>query len=482
MATHVGERWGNYQLVRLLGQGGFAEVYLGEHVRLGMRAAIKILHSRLTGDDIASFQREAKTIADLAHPHIVRVWDFDVQQGVPFLVLEYAPNGSLRQKHPYRERVTLAQIVGYVQHITSALQYAHDCKLIHRDVKPENMLLNAQEQVVLSDFGIATLAHSTSSMQTQETTGTLAYMAPEQIHGKPRPASDQYALAVTVYQWLSGVLPFQGSSAELIAQHLAVMPAPLRQKAPDLPPEVDRVVLTALLKDPQERFGSVQAFANALTIASGQPPQAASPVAWLPAAPAAIPTPGVIAPTIPEQTRSVVRETPQPDALVLTKGMVTREPPSLEKKPPMREGKAWLIGILLCTLIGSIFASVLLISNHQNGTTKCQVGLNYDANNGQILGAADRFSSTTTGTVYLVCWVAPNVFLNGVSDQLIEADGSYPTTSGSLDSPHHVYTASYTSPVPADPAVFVGSYTWDLLDENSSGHPTSIASVSFQIT
>ncbi len=264
MATHVGERWGNYQLVRLLGQGGFAEVYLGEHVRLGMLSAIKILHSRLAGEAITSFQREARTIAELAHPHIIRVLDFDVQHGTPFLVLEYASHGSLRQKCSYGKQVPLAQVVDYVQQVASALQYAHDRRLIHRDVKPENMLLNAQEQVVLSDFGIATLAHSTSSMHTQDTTGTLAYMAPEQIQGKPRPASDQYALAVTVYQWLSGVLPFQGSSTELIAQHLAMAPPSLRQRVPNLPPEVEQAVFTALRKNPQERFGSVQAFATAL--------------------------------------------------------------------------------------------------------------------------------------------------------------------------------------------------------------------------
>jgi len=108
----------------------------------------------------------------------VRVFDFDVQEGVPFLVMDYAPNGSLRRRHPQGEVVPLAQIVSYVKQVAGALQYAHDQKLIHRDVKPENMLLGWHEEVLLSDFGIATVAHSTGSLSAEAAVGTIAYMAP----------------------------------------------------------------------------------------------------------------------------------------------------------------------------------------------------------------------------------------------------------------------------------------------------------------
>lgn len=268
MTGRIGQQLRNYRLLRLLGQGGFAEVYLAEHVRLGMKAAIKILHARLEGSEISAFQQEARTIAELKHRHIIRVLDFDVQEGMPFLVLDYAALGSLSQKHPKGSRLPLDLVVTYVEQIASALQYAHERKLIHRDVKPENVLLSEHDHLLLSDFGIATIAHSTSSMKTEAAVGTLAYMAPEQIQGKPRPASDQYALAVTVYHWLTGSLPFGGSSAEIIAQHLGAPPPPLRMQVPDLPVEVEQVVLTALTKDPQQRFGSVQAFANAFALAS----------------------------------------------------------------------------------------------------------------------------------------------------------------------------------------------------------------------
>src|SRR5437588_8735298 len=164
MADRVGQHFGNYRLVALLGQGGFAEVYLGQHVRFDQQAAIKVLHAHLSEQEAEHFQREAETIAKLAHPAIVRVFDYDVHEGVPFVVMDYAPGGSLRQRYPRGSLVPLPVIVSSVKQVAEALQYAHDQKFIHRDVKPENMLLGRRQEVLLSDFGIATIAHSTSSL------------------------------------------------------------------------------------------------------------------------------------------------------------------------------------------------------------------------------------------------------------------------------------------------------------------------------
>ncbi len=206
MTDRLGHQLGNYRLVSLLGQGGYAEVYLGQHVRFKQQAAIKVLHAHLSSQEAEHFQQEAETIATLAHPSIVRVFDFDVQEGIPFLVMDYAPNGSLRQRYPKGKLVPLPQIVSFVKQVAAALQHAHDKKFIHRDVKPENILIGQHQEMLLSDFGIATIAHSTSSLSAsaEGTSGTLAYMAPEQIEGHPRPASDQYALGVVVYEWLCG--------------------------------------------------------------------------------------------------------------------------------------------------------------------------------------------------------------------------------------------------------------------------------------
>src|SRR5947209_8990486 len=136
----VGEQVGNYRLEQMLGRGGFAEVYLGRYVYLDSPAAIKLLHTNLAQGDIEGFRSEARTLVRLIHPHIVRILDFGMEGNTPFLVMDYAPNGTLRQRHPRGTRLPLATVVDYVNQAASALQFAHDQKIIHRDVKPENML------------------------------------------------------------------------------------------------------------------------------------------------------------------------------------------------------------------------------------------------------------------------------------------------------------------------------------------------------
>ncbi len=267
MTNRQGQRLGNYRLIRLLGQGGFAEVYLGEHVFLGTQAAIKVLLVRLADEEMEGFHKEARTIAGLTHPNILRVLEFGVEENVPFLVLEFAPNGTLRKRHPKGSILPLTVIVPYVSQIASALQYIHNRKLIHRDIKPENLLLGTNNEVLLSDFGTA-MVFQTLHTGTLEMAGTVSYMAPEQIRGKPRPASDQYGLGVVVYEWLGGVCPFQGSFTEMYSQHMLASPPSLRARVPTISPEVEQVVLTALAKEPEQRFASVSAFANAMEQAS----------------------------------------------------------------------------------------------------------------------------------------------------------------------------------------------------------------------
>ncbi|MBO0782808.1 MAG: serine/threonine protein kinase [Ktedonobacteraceae bacterium] len=266
MNGRTGQHIGNYQLSRLLGHGGFAEVYLAEHRHLKTPAAIKLLSGKLSGGYVQAFMAEAQIIAQLRHPHIVRVLDFGFEHTMPFLVMEYLPGGTLRDHHPQGSRAPLNLVASYVQQIASALAYAHARKLIHRDVKPENLLLAENDILQLSDFGIVAVAHSTASMNTIDSSGTVHYMAPEQIQGRPSPASDQYALAVCVYEWLSGERPFTGSSPmEIAMKQLSQEPPPLRQKVPALAERVEQVVLRALAKEPKDRFATIQDFADAFT-------------------------------------------------------------------------------------------------------------------------------------------------------------------------------------------------------------------------
>ena len=273
MADRVNQQLGHYRLIRHLGRGGFAEVYLGEHLYLNTKAAIKVLQTRLSGSDLPGFIKEARTIAGLSHPHIIRVLDFGLEDETPFLVMEYAPNGTLRQRFPKGTRLPLTTILPFVKQMAEALQYAHDQRLVHRDVKPENMLLGPRNELLLSDFGIAFVTQTSRQQTTQEIVGTAAYMAPEQLQGRPQPASDQYALGIVIYEWLSGDRPFHGTFTEVASQHLFVPPPPLRQKLPDISPEVEHIMQTALEKDPQKRFVTVQAFARALEQASISPSQ-----------------------------------------------------------------------------------------------------------------------------------------------------------------------------------------------------------------
>jgi eukaryotic-like serine/threonine-protein kinase len=275
MTDRVGHKIGNYRLVRLLGEGGFAEVYLAEHIYLGSHAAIKLLYVRVAPEDIAQFQQEGRMLAALLHPQIVRVLDFGIEDRTPYLVMDYAPGGTLRARHPKGSQVPLPTIVEYVRQIAQALQHAHDHKFIHRDIKPENMLISREGTLLLSDFGIAVISRSerTSLNSQAGTSGTPYYMAPELFAGRPRTASDQYSLGVIVYEWLCGVLPFaEGNAIQLGFQHTYQPVPPLRQHVPMLSPAVEQVVMTALAKKPQERFGSIRAFATALEQASLQTP------------------------------------------------------------------------------------------------------------------------------------------------------------------------------------------------------------------
>jgi hypothetical protein len=276
--NRAGKQLGNYRLMRLIGYGAFADVYLGEHIYLETQAAIKVLRKRLGAEDVGRFLNEAKTVARFDHPHIVRILEFGedsnefgVEQNaagvdgrIPFLVMEYAPGGTLRNRHPKGSILPLSIITPYINQVADALQYAHDKKLIHRDVKPENILIANNNRLLLSDFGVVAIAHTDGSMTTQDMIGTVPYMSPEQFQGRPRPSSDQYALAIVVYEWLCEHTPYQGAPIEVAMQHMTAALPSLRSSAPSISPVVEAVISKALAKDPLQRFESVQAFARAL--------------------------------------------------------------------------------------------------------------------------------------------------------------------------------------------------------------------------
>ncbi len=257
-----GQQFGNYRLLQLLGRGGYGEVYLGEHLYLQTQVAVKVLAASPEQWVRDLIRTEARTHARLDHPNIVRILDFGFEQDVPYLVMAYAPGGTLRTLHPRGTPLPLRRITFYVYEIAKALQYAHDQKVIHRDVKPENLLLGPGNTIQLSDFGLAVVAHQTHSLSEQDALGTTMYMAPEQARGHARPASDQYALGVLVYEWLTGYPPFSGrSTAELVLKHQSSSPPPLGEQGQPVSPDVEQAVMKALAKDPHRRWPDVLTFA-----------------------------------------------------------------------------------------------------------------------------------------------------------------------------------------------------------------------------
>ncbi len=264
----TGQQLGDYRLERLLVRHGFADTYLGEHILHHKQVVLRLFHVTLRDEDSQDFIKEVQVLAQLDHPHILRIIDVVVEDGIPMIVIDATSHETLRVRHPRGVRLELATIIPYLEHLASALRYLHDQNLIHHNIQPESMVIGTEEKVVLSHFGFTFLAHHTILVETpaleEAVVEAVSYMAPEQIRGEASSASDQYALAVVVYEWLCGRLPFEGSPLEIIEQHLSANPPPLRELVPNLDPAIEQAVLKAMAKDPEQRFDSAEDFVQAL--------------------------------------------------------------------------------------------------------------------------------------------------------------------------------------------------------------------------
>lgn len=286
MTEWVGKTFSKVRIDRLVARGGMAEVYLGQHTTLNRPVAVKILHRHLEGEtDLASrFEREAQVLAGLRHPHIVQVYDFDIHEGQPFIVMEYVPGLSLaaylESIHSQGGRLTLLQVGRLLAMLVSALDYAHQQGVIHRDIKPANILLTSKSEplqpggplspdveAILTDFGLLRLAQSAAQTASGAVSGTPAYMSPEQARGDQVDyRSDLYSLGVTLYEMLAGKVPFEAdTSMAVLLKHIQEAPPPIE----GLPVSLQLVLDRALAKDPQERYASAREFLLAFLDAGG---------------------------------------------------------------------------------------------------------------------------------------------------------------------------------------------------------------------
>ena len=253
---------GRYRLERRLGVGGMSTVQLGFDTRLERYVAVKLLAEHLAADDgfVQRFRREALAAARLVHPNVVQVYDFgtDDASGRQFIAMEYVEGQSGAELLREHGRLPAAEVVELCAQACRGLDYAHRNGVVHRDIKPGNLLRNPEGLVKIADFGIAKAADDSDITRVGAVIGTAAYLAPEQARGEPAgPASDLYALGVVAYQLVAGRLPYQGASlTDLARQQEEGPPTGLDQVQPDCPPALSAAVGRALVSDPAHRYGS----------------------------------------------------------------------------------------------------------------------------------------------------------------------------------------------------------------------------------
>jgi len=273
----VGKNLGKYQIVARLGQGGMAEVYKAYQPGLDRHVAVKIMHSHIAAQSGSAerFEREAVAVARLHHPHIVQVYDFDLQEDLYYMVMEFIEGPTLRSELAERGRnnqtFTLSEIVPIFSALTGAVDYAHAQGVVHHDLKPDNAMITPLGQLVLTDFGLAQMMEVTTDLESGEVRGTPAYIAPEQAQGqRGDKQSDIYSLGVMLYELVTGKLPFHSDRPlSVMLMHIKEPPPPPTEFRPDLPPAVEQVILKALAKEPAKRYTRAGEMMQALWEAMG---------------------------------------------------------------------------------------------------------------------------------------------------------------------------------------------------------------------
>ncbi len=279
MKTWTGQTLGGYEVAEKIGQGGMATVYRAYQTQLERWVAIKIMHTTGGSDKefLDRFRREARAIAALRHPNILTIYDYGEEQGIAYIVMEYVAGGTLKEQLT-KQPMGWSEVATLIIPVGRALAYAHSEGIVHRDVKPANILLARPDWPVLADFGlIKMVGHQRGITRPGVTIGTPAYFSPEQAAGEDVDhRSDVYSFAIVLYQLLTGRLPFESDSPiELLLQRVRDLPPPPRRLNPQLTPQLEAIILRALARHREARYASMEALVNDLSRQPGATGQAA---------------------------------------------------------------------------------------------------------------------------------------------------------------------------------------------------------------
>lgn len=251
-----------YEIIKTIGEGGMANVYLANDTILDRKVAIKVLRGDLSNDEkfIRRFKREALSVSNLSHPNIVEVYDVGEEDGNYYIVMEYIEGKTLKQLLQKRGALTLNEVIDIMTQLTDGLAHAHEAYIIHRDIKPQNIMIEDNGLVKITDFGIAMALNSTQLTQTNSVMGSVHYLPPEQANGKGSTVkSDIYSLGILMYELLTGSVPFKGDTAvEIALKHMKEKIPSIRKQNPTIPQSVENIVLKATAKNSKNRYDNVR--------------------------------------------------------------------------------------------------------------------------------------------------------------------------------------------------------------------------------
>ena len=260
-----------YEIIKTIGEGGMANVYLANDTILERKVAIKVLRGDLSNDEkfIRRFKREALSVSNLSHPNIVEVYDVGEEEGNYYIVMEYIEGKTLKQLLQKRGALTLTEVIDIMSQLTDGLSHAHEAYIIHRDIKPQNIMIEDNGLVKITDFGIAMALNSTQLTQTNSVMGSVHYLPPEQANGKGSTVkSDIYSLGILMYELLTGSVPFKGDNAvEIALKHMKEKLPSIRKQNPTIPQSIENIVLKATAKNPKNRYDTVREMYNDLQTA-----------------------------------------------------------------------------------------------------------------------------------------------------------------------------------------------------------------------